>query len=185
MPRNDGPTRKAELLHAAETLFSKKGFQGASIAEIAKAAGVNKALVYYYFKSKDDIVVALFRSIVAELEAHAGADGPEKSLDREIAFLAGKRRILAVMLMEALKESNPDETLFRCAEAVIPIDRRPARRGQEDQEMLVSEFFFGFLPLIGFATLQEKWRAYFRIDARSASRHFQQAFARFHTDRVG
>jgi TetR/AcrR family transcriptional regulator len=50
---------RAAILRAAEHLFSEKGLEGARTEAIAAAAGVNKALLYYYFKSKDDLYLAI------------------------------------------------------------------------------------------------------------------------------
>lgn len=55
--------RRALILQAAERVFAEVGLAGARTDEIASRAGVNKALLYYYFKSKE----ALFRAVV---EAH-------------------------------------------------------------------------------------------------------------------
>ncbi|PLX85705.1 MAG: hypothetical protein C0617_03220 [Desulfuromonas sp.] len=50
-------TRKA-ILEAALRLFSEKGFEGTSMEELARAAGVGKGTIYGYFKAKDDIFLA-------------------------------------------------------------------------------------------------------------------------------
>lgn len=57
---------RAAILAAAERIFAEVGLAGARIDAIAAAAGVNKALLYYYFRSKD----ALFRAV---LENHMKA----------------------------------------------------------------------------------------------------------------
>jgi AcrR family transcriptional regulator len=54
---------KAKILAAAVPIFSAKGFDGASIAEIAAASGLPKANVYYYFRTKE----AIYRTIIAGL----------------------------------------------------------------------------------------------------------------------
>ena len=54
-------TREA-LLKAGLAEFAAKGLAGARTDAIAAAAGVNKALIYYYFKSKD----ALYLAVVEE-----------------------------------------------------------------------------------------------------------------------
>ena len=54
-------TRDA-IFAAAATLFSSGGFDGVSTEDIARAAGVNKAMIYYHFADK----LALYRSIVGE-----------------------------------------------------------------------------------------------------------------------
>ncbi len=47
-------TRK-KILEAAANLFVKNGFDGISISQIAKKAGVNQSLIYHYFESKEDL----------------------------------------------------------------------------------------------------------------------------------
>jgi AcrR family transcriptional regulator len=57
-PPDTGSTR-ARILDTALDLFVEKGFDGTSLREIAEALGVTKAAIYYYFESKDDILMAL------------------------------------------------------------------------------------------------------------------------------
>lgn len=47
-------TRK-KILQAACVLFVKSGFEGVSISEIAKKAGVNQSLIYHYYASKEEL----------------------------------------------------------------------------------------------------------------------------------
>jgi TetR/AcrR family transcriptional regulator len=46
---------RTRILHAATEIFTQKGLQGARMQEIANAAGVNKAMLYYYFNSKTEL----------------------------------------------------------------------------------------------------------------------------------
>lgn len=64
---SDPDRRRADLLEAAETLFSEKGFDGASMGEIAEAAGVTKAMVRYYFGDKLSLYSAVLDAIVTEV----------------------------------------------------------------------------------------------------------------------
>src|SRR4051812_3781916 len=50
---------RAAILAAAETEFARSGLAGARTDAIAAAAGVNKALLYYYFKSKETLYGAV------------------------------------------------------------------------------------------------------------------------------
>jgi AcrR family transcriptional regulator len=54
---------KERILNASIKLFSEKGFDATRVNEIAEAAKVNKALIYYYFKSKEDILDYLIDSL--------------------------------------------------------------------------------------------------------------------------
>jgi AcrR family transcriptional regulator len=53
------PQGKEKILEASLEEFAEKGFDGARVDRIAESAGVNKALIYYYFKSKEQLFVAV------------------------------------------------------------------------------------------------------------------------------
>jgi AcrR family transcriptional regulator len=54
---------RQRILDVALDLFIEKGFDGTSLREIAERLGVTKAALYYYFESKDDILLALHMRI--------------------------------------------------------------------------------------------------------------------------
>ena len=51
------------ILEAAKNVFIKKGMEGARMQEIADEAGINKALLHYYFRSKEKLFDAIFNQI--------------------------------------------------------------------------------------------------------------------------
>jgi TetR/AcrR family transcriptional regulator len=51
------------ILNAAKKIFSRKGLDGARMQEIADEAGINKALLHYYFRSKEKLFEAVFGDI--------------------------------------------------------------------------------------------------------------------------
>ncbi|HRN55253.1 MAG TPA: TetR family transcriptional regulator [Agriterribacter sp.] len=51
--------KRIAILEAAEQLFADKGFNGTSVRDIAQHAGVNPAMISYYFGSKEKLLVAL------------------------------------------------------------------------------------------------------------------------------
>jgi TetR/AcrR family transcriptional regulator len=53
------------ILEAAAAVFSESGFDGARIDEIARRAGVNKAMLYYRIGNKDELYEAVFRRALA------------------------------------------------------------------------------------------------------------------------
>ena len=55
----DYDRRREAIVTAAAALYAKKGFPGASVAELAQACGASKSLIYHYFPSKDDILYAV------------------------------------------------------------------------------------------------------------------------------
>jgi TetR/AcrR family transcriptional regulator len=52
------------ILDAAESVFAEAGFNGATTAEIARRAGIPKANLHYYFKTKDDLYQQVLTGIV-------------------------------------------------------------------------------------------------------------------------
>ena len=68
-PKNDGEERirsrnERKILKAATIVFSRKGFDGTRIVEIAEQAGLPKANVYYYFGSKEEIYAAVIAHLL-------------------------------------------------------------------------------------------------------------------------
>ena len=63
---NNQNTEQA-ILEAAEKLFIEKGFAGAKTTEIAKLAGVNHALLHYYFRTKENLFNCVFERIASHL----------------------------------------------------------------------------------------------------------------------
>ena len=62
----DYDKRRDAILRAAARLYARRGFQGASVADLAKACRTSKSLIYHYFPSKDDI---LYAAMAAHLDA--------------------------------------------------------------------------------------------------------------------
>ncbi len=61
--QRDNPPRMEELLNVAARLFHEKGVKATSLAEIGDKLGMNKASLYYYVKSKDDLLArVIFRA---------------------------------------------------------------------------------------------------------------------------
>jgi TetR/AcrR family transcriptional regulator len=62
----DGETEQ-RILDAARTVFLRRGTAGARMQEIAQEAGVNQALLHYYFRSKEGLSSAVFRQIATRI----------------------------------------------------------------------------------------------------------------------
>jgi TetR/AcrR family transcriptional regulator len=58
---------KERIVACAEEVFARKGFAGARTQEIAELAGVNKAMIYYYFESKEKLLREVLQRILFEL----------------------------------------------------------------------------------------------------------------------
>ena len=63
----DKQAKRAVITQAAAEVFASKGFQGASVDDIAAAAGVSKGSLYSYFKNKEELFYATFQAFQAQL----------------------------------------------------------------------------------------------------------------------
>lgn len=64
--------RLAKLLHHAAQIFCEKGYEGASMRDLSRAAGMSLAGLYHYFESKEDLLYLIqkhtFRTIIERLQ---------------------------------------------------------------------------------------------------------------------
>jgi AcrR family transcriptional regulator len=67
--KGDGHLRRAEILHAAERIFVRDGYQGATIRKIAEEVGVSSTALYMHFRDKDEILLEICEGAVATLLA--------------------------------------------------------------------------------------------------------------------
>ena len=103
MPKNrrgvDKSLKRTALLDAAEIAFVEAGFDGVSVAEVARRCGVTATTVYWYFPSKDELLAAVdsrwLDATVDELEGAVAGRGVEAAgravaaVLRELAPLLG------------------------------------------------------------------------------------------------
>jgi AcrR family transcriptional regulator len=73
------------ILDAAHAVFMRTGTAGARMQEIAREAGVNSALLHYYFRSKDRLAEAVFHRAAAQLlPAVVGVLGSDRPLPEKV-----------------------------------------------------------------------------------------------------
>lgn len=60
-------TTEDKILTAAQTVFIRKGMDGARMQEIANEAGINKALLHYYFRTKEKLFEAIFKKVFSKI----------------------------------------------------------------------------------------------------------------------
>jgi AcrR family transcriptional regulator len=85
----DYDQRRAAIVDKAAELYARRGFAGASVADLASALGTSKSLIYHYYPSKEDILFEVMDQHLRQL-THAADFVMAQSLDpaeklREIA----------------------------------------------------------------------------------------------------
>src|SRR5947199_10166104 len=95
------PDKPQQIIDAAVRVFARNGFYNSRVSDIAREAGIASGTIYLYFKTKDEILVTLFREKMAEWVA---------SVRREVAAerdpLAKIRKIVALHFK--VLEDNPE-----------------------------------------------------------------------------
>jgi AcrR family transcriptional regulator len=140
--------RRSAILDSALEVFSRRGYNGASIDEIAQAAGISKALIYEHFPSKKDLHVSLLerhtQQIFLRLAQTADTDDPG-----EVRLRNGVNAFLEWVETnrEAFRLLFRDTFEFEVAEVLVRLQNQatgaiaaliasePAEKGPRDREV--------------------------------------------------
>lgn len=123
------PSTEAKILDAARRVFTRSGTSGARVQDIAAEAGVNQALIHYYFGSKDALAERVFRESAQMLvRAFTPRLRPEMTLEELIrefvtGYIDAVRQapfIPGYVLSEAQQHPERLEGLVRAATGNLP-----------------------------------------------------------------
>lgn len=110
---------RGRLLSAATRVFQDKGYAAASVREIVEAAGVTKPVLYYHFRNKEGIYLALMEPGMAEFEAllrnHEGRPGSARERIEALcldAWRLFKRHLPVIRVMYAIYYGPPQGAPF-------------------------------------------------------------------------
>jgi len=190
-PKN--PDNRDIILDTAARLFAQNGFDATTMNNLAKEASVNKALIYYYFKDKDDILKSLFELLVARMRNYAASDTVDshnstsfnKKIAAEIDFLQANQSSMSLLMMESMKSEKAPNPLIQIAVKFIenelatrgfPSDPKNAKERSKRDEALVHEFFTGIMPVLAFVTLGDTFAKQLNIDPQKCNKLFLKAF---------
>lgn len=120
LPRAASVNRKEDVLRAATRVFAQRGFHGASMSAVAEEAGIQKASLYHWVESKEDLLFQVLRGALDHLIAEASA----VTANPECGFADSLRKIVAIHVHFAL--ANADVMRVFTSEAKW-LSGRPAR----------------------------------------------------------
>lgn len=95
------PDKPQQIIQAAVRVFARKGYYNSRVSDIAREAGIAAGTIYLYFKTKDDLLVTLFREKMAEF-----VDALRKAIADEPDAVSKVRRLVALHF--SLLEEDPD-----------------------------------------------------------------------------
>ena len=134
--------KRRQLLDAAVRVFARKGFHASRVGDIAEEAGVAHGLLYHYFKSKDEVLQAVFQEnwslLVARIESVEETDEPAADQLRHISAIVLRTWLhLPDVVRVVIQEfGRSPELAERIGELALPIDalERVIARGIETGE---------------------------------------------------
>ena len=147
-PEDDGAKRR-QILDGATAVFLEKGFDAASMGEIARAAGVSKGTLYVYFDDKQ----ALFDAIVQEAcHLHAERVFEFDHADRDVAGVLAKLGVAFATVMCRPEQMSAIRTVIAIADRMPDLGRQfyetgPARGGQKLAAYLDAQVAAGVLAV--------------------------------------
>jgi TetR/AcrR family transcriptional repressor of bet genes len=97
------PIRRKQLVEAAIAVIHEQGFANATVARIARQAGISAGMVHHYFKDKDDLLVATMRHLLAELRSDAVA---------RLAGTSDPRQRIRSIIDACFSDAQFDEQVF-------------------------------------------------------------------------
>lgn len=113
---------KQKILESAQEEFATYGFSGARVNRIVQRAGVNKALLFYYFSSKEKLYQKIIKDAVSELIRRiehilSQTDTPERffevSPEVYIRFFSEKQYLVKMILFELIQNPHHITSLIR------------------------------------------------------------------------
>lgn len=119
IPRED---RVSAILDVAGRLFVERGFDGVTMAEIARLAGVQSGALYWYYKSKDHMFAAVLRRLNAdEMKRLAGLPGDVSPTDRLVYYLTDMRPTQRLHVSAHLRMHGSAEVTVAHAELMAQV----------------------------------------------------------------
>ena len=134
--------KRLKILNCAKDLFLAQGYKSTSIQAIADKAEISKGAVYLYFKSKDEILLSIFRQIEEQVWSKIAVINDDESLSPEAKY---RRQILTFYqdIMENLQFNQMmlNESGVALNEAFYNYAREYRYRLQQAQELAVHRIY--------------------------------------------
>ena len=187
--RRRSAEREKAIRAAALRLFRQKGYDAASMQDIADAVGLYKGSLYYYVSSKEELLVRSFEGRAEQVlvEIGAVADGAGTSTERLRAMvrtyvLGVLRNLDSVHVYLREEHALPPATLRQVQaeqRAMRDLFERVIREGILDERFAATDPKLAALALLGMCTWVHRWyRARGRLDDEAIADDFAERAVR-------
>jgi len=192
---------RRKILDTAEILFAQQGFDATGIDLIAKTAGITKSLIYYYFKSKEEILSELFQAffsqsidVKARITRILVTDSQNYDIEKILAehtipFLMEHKDIIKIAVAESLKEVavTPHVNIFKYFDqnfqaAADLVNQYGIQYNRDISDL--SGFFLFWAPLFSFVIFCDEWCEYYHCDLDNITILFVATYAQMYRNMV-
>ena len=167
IPDSAQPGPEKQILIAAKEVFLEKGFDGARMQEIADKAGLNKALLHYYYRSKEKLYRVIVKDIMDQFfpvvfgvfdETGSLSDKITRFFDLYIGFLLDNPLVPQFIIAEIVRKpemlmeffSGPMESgvILQLSELIDECVRKGEMRPIPTEEFLMNLISLSVFPII-------------------------------------
>jgi len=121
----DYDDKRAAILAGAAKLFAADGFDRTSMNDIAQALGLSKALLYHYYRAKDELLFDVIRAHLGDLvEAVAAADDPYAAPEARFA-------VMISTIIDCYRDADSNHKVQINHLAHLPADQQAELKGYE------------------------------------------------------
>ncbi len=181
----NNPNARDRILQAALECFAAKSYEGARMDEIAKTAQIPKSLIYYHFKSKEEIFNTLINSFVEEYSQiihQIDETDTEKSQRlqervKTIYYNFGKRNedLVRIIFIDCLKKNSNGSAIFKLLDALFSKVAVNTDRQQQSKRM-VAEFFTSIIPSYAYICFGDAFCKYYNLDREELNKYYLEAY---------
>lgn len=137
--------KQLQIIDTAERLFAQQGFDGTSVRDIAEEAGINVAMISYYFGSKEKLLEAIFQVKIGRIQVRVEELLKDTSMtpiqkvftlvEEHIERVMKSHQFYRIMICEQVTNTNPaivkkvTELKVRNAELITELIKEGQRKG--------------------------------------------------------
>ncbi len=184
-------SRLQEVLQSAANVFFAKGFHATSIEDVAREVGMLKGSLYYYIKSKDDLLFRLLQAGIEDgdafIAAHIDANGEaveqlERAIRAQIDYIIKNKVPFGLFLHEfdslsGKRQHKLTSVMSRYNNRFVEL----VRRGQQEGKLIEGEPWLIVNGILGMCNWLYRW---YDTDQGAGSEEVKKVFVRMLLDGV-
>jgi AcrR family transcriptional regulator len=129
---NDYELKKQVILDSAVALIAQKGFDGATMSDVAAACGASKSHLYHYFASKEDLLYAIVKEHITGQVAELSA-----IVQEPLPAAERFQRFVGSFVQEGAKSRNHHLVLMNDIKFLPPLQREDVRKLEQELMQLM------------------------------------------------